>query len=195
MKQIAIIYVPGLGDRRLTNRQRGLDLWHFRNVMTEICPMKWYKREPWADKLSRLTDLINQRRSEGKSVTLIGESAGASAVMSLMTTQPELVDGAILLCGKFMHPDRVADSLYRKNPAFQTAMRESANGAPELTEHVRKKILNLHPLVDPVVPVRETKVRGIQNAYMPVAGHAISIIFALTLWSWRMVAFARKQCT
>lgn len=195
MKQIAIIYVPGLGDRRLANRQRGLDLWHFRNVTTEICPMKWYISEPWPDKLARLTDLIDKRRTEGKSVTIIGESAGASAVMSVMTARPELVDGAILLCGKFTHPDRVADSLYRKNPTFQTAMIESANGATELTEQARKKILNLHPLFDPVVPVQETKVRGIKNAYMPVAGHAISIFFALTLWSWRMVAFARKQNT
>jgi pimeloyl-ACP methyl ester carboxylesterase len=193
MRQIAVIYVPGLGDKRLTSRQRGIDLWRYSKVTVELCPMKWYISEPWSNKYVRLVRLIELRRAEGKSVTLIGESAGASAVMTVMAARPELVDGAILLCGKFMHPDRVAKSLYRNNPAFHDAISNSADGTPKLSSDARKKILNLHPLLDPVVPVKETRVAGITDAYMPMIGHAASIVFALTLWSWRMVAFARKQ--
>lgn len=168
-------------------------MWHYRDVTAELCPMKWYLNESWIEKLDRLVRLIEQRKSEGKSVTVIGESAGASAVMTLMTTRPELVDGAILLCGKFTHPDRVAKSLYHRNPAFFSAMTQSDDGTHRLTEKVRSKILNVHPLFDPVVPVKETKVTGIQDTFMPTIGHATSIIFALTVWSWRLVSFARKQ--
>ena len=189
----SIIYVPGLGDTNLTSRQKLLNLWHFRNVSIEICSMKWSMDEPWHIKLDRLINRIDQLKAEGNVVSLIGESAGASAAMHALRNRHQVLHLVILLCGKSHYPERVSPRLYQRNPALKTSLVGADHIVQTLTESEGEKLLNLHPLFDPVVPVAETKISGVRDSTMPMIGHATSIVFANTLWSWRIVHFVRRH--
>ena len=188
-----VLYVPGLGDHRLKMRQRFLNLWHYKNVTTEIITMQWSIPEAWGAKLDSLTSKINSYHDLGYTVSLIGESAGASAVLQALNTRTESLNAVILLCGKSQYPDRVAQRLYQKNPALKDAMVGSHSAVSFLTEAQRKKVLNLHPLFDPVVPVHETKILGTKDSTMPIVGHILGIGFGMTIWSFKIVRFMRKQ--
>lgn len=193
MTHHALLYIPGFGDQNLGGRRKLLSLWHFQNTSIEICSMRWSVNEPWPIKLDRLVARIDQLHAGGKVVSLIGESAGASAVTQALRLRTEKIHAVILLCGKSQHPETVNPRLFKQNPAFKVAVTESDMVARSLTDIERGKLLNLHPIFDPVVPVKETKIPGVKNARMPIIGHATSIVFANTLWSFRIVRFIRKK--
>lgn len=192
-KRLVIIYVPGLGDRNLSGRQRAFKLWHFRNVTAKVCEMGWSVDEPWPTKIARLNSLIQSTASKDISITLVGESAGASAVTQALVANSDLVDGVVLLCGKSQYPERLGDSFVSKNPALRNAVSASAAAITTLTPDQKARMLNLHPIFDPIVPVAETKIPGVRESTMPMIGHITGIGFAITVWSWRIVRFARTR--
>jgi len=188
-----IIYVPGLGDRDLTKRRRLLSLWHFRNVQIEICSMDWSVDVPWQTKLDKLIGRIDELAKAGHTVSLVGESAGAAAVLQALAARDSSLNRVILLCGKFQYPERVASWRYQQNPSFKDALTLSHTLLPKLAESQKSKLVNLHPIFDPVVPVAENKTAGFKNSLMPIAGHATSIVFANTIWSWRIVRLIKSS--
>ncbi len=192
-KKHIILYVPGLGDHRLSMRQHGLNTWKYPNVSTELVPKKWRVDETWDSKLARLINKIDDYNSQGYAVSLVGESAGATAVLAALEERTNAINAVILLCGKSQYPGRVASRLYQNNPALRAAMIRSHKVVDALTSKQKQKILNLHPVFDPIVPVWETKIPGVKNATMPIAGHFLGIAFGLTFWSFRIVRFAKQR--
>ena len=155
--------------------------------------MNWTVDEPWHDKLNRLVSTIDRHVKAGKTLSLIGESAGASAVINALGIRSRSLRTVILLCGKTQYPDRVAAYRYRQNPALRQALIASSHIINQLTNEQKEKLLNLHPILDPVVPVSETKIPNVKNSVMPTFGHALSIVFANTIWSWWIVRFIRHR--
>lgn len=192
-KQHTVIYVPGLGDTNISNRKKILGLWHYKNIELIAHTVKWHIDEPWTAKLNGLLDSIDKQLALGKSVSLIGESAGASAVMQALQHRADSITAVILLCGKSQHPDRLGHQLRRINPRLYEAVSGSHTYIQTMSDSAKAKVLNLHPLVDPVVPVHETKIHGVKNIQMPSFGHAISIVFGMTIWSFKIVKFIRIQ--
>lgn len=193
MASHTVIYVSGLGDSNLAGRRQLLKTWRFSHFSIEICSMDWSVDESWQTKFARLTHRIDELHRQGKVVSLIGESAGASAVMLALRSRYEKLTAVILLCGKSQHPETVNPRLFKQNPAFKDAVVGSSKVAQSLTAKEKQKLLNLYPIYDPVVPVKETKIAGVKNSTMPIIGHAASIVFANTLWSWRIVRFIRLR--
>lgn len=189
----AVIYVPGLGDTNISGRQKMLSTWHYRNVTIEALSMNWRTNEPWDTKLARLIQRIDELHATGVKLSLIGESAGACAVMQGLQQRADSLNAVILLCGKSQYPDRIGQHLRQRNPALFTAVSRSHDYIQTMPESHKAKVLNVHPVADPVVPVQETKIPGIQNARIPSFGHAISIVFGMTIWSFKIVQFIRKQ--
>jgi pimeloyl-ACP methyl ester carboxylesterase len=191
-KKTVIIYVPGLGDVDLSMRRRALGLWKYRAVKPVVFGVDWSTAEPWQQKLHRLNTFIRQTAQPNTAIVLVGESAGAAAVTQAFADNPSIVAGVVLLCGKSQFPELLGSSYTSRHPALKDAVTASATVTQGLTAQQRAKILNLHPLFDPIVPVRETKIPGTKNSVIPMVGHAASIAFVITLWSWRIVIHARK---
>lgn len=186
-----ILYIPGLGDHApQTRKQLGL-FWQYKYVDFEIFPMRWSGDEPWLTKRNRLLKQIDTYTDAGFTVSLIGESAGASAAMNALHERGESLRAVILLCGKSQYPTRVAARLYTKNPALRGALKDSHTIIQKLTTAEKHKILNIHPLVDEVVPIWETKIPGVKNTRIPAVGHAPSIILGATLCNFIIVRFIR----
>ncbi len=170
-----------------------LNLWHYNNVKVEITPKQWRVNESWDTKLARLVAKIDHYYENGFAVSLIGESAGATAVLQALETRTNSINAVVLLCGKSQYPERVAASLYSNNPVLREAMIRSHKVIDSLNDEQKQKILNLHPLFDPIVPVWETKIPGVKDATMPTIGHLLGIGFGITFWSWCIVRFIRDQ--
>ena len=177
----------------LKGRTKLLKAWHFKDVEIEICRMYWTVNDPWEEKLARLIERIDECHAEGKLVSIIGESAGAAAVINAVYLRQHKLNAAILLCGKSQYPERVAPQLYHRNPAFRDALTDSQTIVGQLTKSQKKLLLNLHPIFDLTVPVWETKIAGVRNRTFPFIMHAVGIVFAMTVWNWWIVRYIKKQ--
>ena len=191
--QHTVIYVPGLGDTNISNRKKLLGTWHYKNIELIAHTVNWQIDEPWTAKLNKLLDSIDQQLALGKSVSLIGESAGASAVVQALQHRTDSLTAVILLCGKSQYPDRIGHHLRRRNPRLYEAVSGSHTYIQTMSDTAKSKLLNFHPIADPVVPVQETKIPGVQDTRIPSFGHAVSIVFGMTIWSFKIVQFIREQ--
>lgn len=195
MKSHVIVYVPGLGDHKLGGQKAALKLWRVHRIEHEICAPLWMIDEPWESKLDRLLARIDHHISQGKVVSLVGISAGGAAVMAAFERRLKEVNAVVLICAKSQYPEKLGSGYTTKNPALKQAVTESARVIANLTDEQKKRILNMHPIADPIVPVQETKIPGVKNSRMPAIGHFGGILCAITIWSWQIVGFARKQAT
>jgi len=193
VSQHTILYSTGIGDRNIRNRQRLFGFWHYKNVSLRIVPNKWQQDEPVKIKLGRLLDTIDEEHAKGNRVSLIGESAGASIVTQALKLRSDKLTAVILLCGKSQYPEKVGSVHKSTNPGLRPAVEASSRALRTLSASDKAKILNLHPLFDPIVPVAETRIPGVKDSKMPIIGHPTGIVFGMSVWSWRIVRFIRNR--
>lgn len=191
--QHIILYSTGVGDRTLDSRRRLFSFWRHKDVAVKIVPNNWQINEPAADKLSRLLAKIDKYYKEGKHVSIIGESAGASIATQALAQRGDKLTAVILLCGKSKQSEKIGSAYTNVNPALKEAVTASEAAIASFTEDQKAKVLNLHPFFDSIVPVAETKIAGVRDSTMPVIGHVPGIVFGLTVWSGRIVRFIKES--
>lgn len=186
---IHILYLSGLGDNLDRWRLKALKLWRFRGVTVELVPMTW-RSGTFEQKIARIDQAID--RAKGKRVVIIGESAGGSMAMHMYARRDDLYK-VMTLCGKNTNPGGVSPSYYRHNPAFRTSMEHLDESLAELTTAQKKNFVSIHPIYDPVVPVRETLLTGCKQVRLFAVGHLITIALALTIFSPIVVRAAKRK--
>lgn len=190
----AIIYIPGLGDHRSRAQQRVVSAWRLLGVgHTETVIMNWREAEPFEIKLSRLLERIDDLASKGFSVSLVGVSAGASAVINAYAARQDTIHRVVCICGKLQRPETVSPVTYRANPAFETSMATLTESLGILDDRKRQQILSIRPLVDESVPPGDTVIPGAKAKTIPTISHVVSIAAAITLYSGSIVRFVRKS--
>jgi predicted peptidase len=142
-------------------------------------------------KLARIDRAID--RSKGKRVVIIGESAGGSMAVHMYARRPDDFYKVMTLCGKNIQPEKVDERYYMHHPAFRTSMERLNESLAQLTDKQRKRFVSIHPLYDPVVPVRETLIPGCRQVRLLAIGHFTVIILALTVLSPQLVRAARRK--
>jgi len=188
----AIIYIPGLGDRQVVGQRLAISTWRRLSVEPMLFQMKWADGESFASKLDSLLTLIDRLTREGKLVSLVGSSAGGSAVINAYAERRQHIHGVVCICGKLRNKDNIWSGTYRQNPAFEQSMIMLADSTPQLTTKDRQRILSLHPTSDQSVPVADTKLPGVASKGMPVAGHVSGIAYGLTIGSFGVIRFLRN---
>src|SRR6266542_6900779 len=94
-----VIYVPGLGDHMPHGQQLVPGYWRLFGVQGHYEPMHWNDKMPFAPKLERLIARIDELAPDGP-VSLVGSSAGASAVLVAYGARLDKVAGVECICGK-----------------------------------------------------------------------------------------------
>lgn len=153
-----IIYIPGLGDkmRWLVLLQKwALYLWRIHGVYTHVMVMRWSDPIPLRPRFEILLERIDQLHSEGKTIFLIGTSAGASAVITALAERPEKVEGVVTICGKIQ--GNIPDSIKELNPSFAESLTQLKKAIKSLTPEQKKRILTLYSSLDAVVPAEDRK--------------------------------------
>ena len=166
--------------------------WKKYDVLGHYLPMMWNDKQPFVPKLQRLLDKIDELSADGP-VSLIGASAGASAVLLALTKRPDKVAGVVCMCGKITHPETINPERYVENPAFQDAMTDLRHTLPEITAKYAGRIMSIHPLYDGTVPIRDTILPGAREKTVPLVGHALTIAVLLIFGSGMMLRFLQQQ--
>jgi hypothetical protein len=189
-----VIIVPGLGD---DGRKLSLTVAHFRKhgLIPVIHCIGWRDGETeFQPKLERLVRLIDQIANEGNRVSLIGCSAGGSAVLNAFIKRKKTVEKVITVCARLKTGNyrgfRSFKTRTASSPAFAQSVRMFEKSEPELSFTDRQKIMTIHPLFgDELVPADMAVISGATNICIPTFEHILSITLALTLFSGRLMAF------
>lgn len=188
-----VIYVPGLGDHKTYGQHKAIKLWELANLETKYFPLGWRKKQGFNNKLELLNKEIETRHKKGDIVSLVGVSAGASAVIAAYAANPKIINAVVLICGKVHKPETIWKIRYQQNPDFKESMRAVAGNLKKLDSSHRQRILSIHSWYDSVVPPKDTKIDGAVNKTLPGWGHFNGIASSLTLGSPLIINFIRKS--
>lgn len=188
MGQHHIIYVPGIQDDRLRGQSLLTSLWRLYGVRGHCHEMPWFGPEPFEPKMQKLLGRIDSYRAQGHCVSLIGASAGASAVINAYVQRREDISALIYICAKINAPETVSDRTYSANPAFKTSMYKLQDNLKELTSEDKAKMHSFYSPADQVVPYEATVIPGVAESRLPALRHGEAIIYSLSLGARRMLS-------
>jgi len=182
-----VIIVPGLGDKIYTST---IILWYFRRYGLKpiVHPVGWHDSDnTFRPKLNPLVKLIDNYHRGGNKVSLIGTSAGGSAVLNAFIERKKVVYRVVNVCGRLRVGAttgfRSFTSKTKSSPSFAESVKLVEVGEGELTISDRRRILTIRPIFDEVVPADTQILTGAKNIQIPVIGHGMGIALALTIFS------------
>lgn len=193
MSKLAVIYLPGLGDRNPRGQRFVVRLWRLWGVRAELFHMNWGDGEAWQPKFDRLLKRIDELAAEGKSIGLVGASAGAGAVINAWAARPDKVVGAVTIAGKINHPETIGPKYSMGNLAFVESARMVPASLEKLSTEDRQRLLSIFSIADPVVAKRDSQVAGARNRYTVIMGHSTTIAIQITLGAPGFLWFLKRQ--
>ena len=150
--------------------------------------MNWSDGRSFEAKLANLLRQIDVQITAENQVSLIGVSAGASAVINAYAQRKSEIHGVVCICGKLRNPQTAANR-FKTNPAFRDSLMMLPESLESLSQKDKQKILSVHPLWDGSVPVADTKIDGALERTVPVLGHITGISYAISFGSRRIAKF------
>lgn len=187
-----IILIPGLGDQsahlRLITKQ-----WKKFGLDVMVCPVGWRDGEAFTPKLNRLLKLVDGFIKDKHTVSLIGNSAGGSAVLNIFAARKNNIHRVINICGRLRTGTtkgfRSFENRTRTSPAFAQSIQMADAAEKTFTAKDRAKIMTVRPIFDELVPDDTLVVNGATNLQIPMIGHSVSIISTLTIFSKHVFSF------
>lgn len=189
-----LVVVPGLGGE---NRWFGIivDSWEKYGFTTHICDIGWRDGERFQPKLQRLIKIIDDLRSDGNIVSLVGTSAGGSAVLNAFCDRRDKVYRVVNICGRLRAGKKVFPSLEiasRTSTSFKESVLLFEKRESCLTKKDKSKILTMRALFDEIVPASTTILPGATNIQILSIEHILSIIMAMTIYIRPMIKFLKE---
>jgi len=187
-----VIYVFGLGDHRARGQELAVRLWRIYGVQSEVFHMQWRDGKPFAPKLEKLLQKIDDYHEQGDKVSLVAASAGASVAVAAFAARPAVMSRVVLVCGKILNPQNMHPSVFRKNVSFKDSLGAIDANLAKLSAEDRRRIMTIHPVADESVPVRDTFIEGAVERTVPVVGHALGIGYSITVYAPIMMRFLKQ---
>jgi len=195
-KEHHVIYVPGLHDQHPINKNltRFVPLfWKPYGFQGHIVAPHWEEGKEFAPKLKRILAKIDELADQGHIVSLIGQSAGGSAVMNAYSERRNMINGVVDVTGRLREGENVSPSLEvaaRSSPAFaESVLLFERKNEPTLSNQDRKKIMTIRPFWDEVVPATTVPLEGATNLVAPIPEHSIGGIAMCTIFAKRILYF------
>lgn len=149
--------------------------------------MQWAEPTDLKPRFERLINRIDELHAKGKKVSLIGTSAGASAVISAFALRPSEVSGVVTICGKLQ--GNVSNTIKELNPSFGQSMEMLSKSLTKLTPELKKRILTVYSPLDIVVPPRDAVIPGAKKLQTKALGHNVTCAYVLLFKSREIVKF------
>ena len=192
-----VIIVPGLGDetKKLEWVTRG---WKKHGWYPTVHSMAWRNnKESFQEKQARLLALIDQLSGQGSAITLVGTSAGGSAVMNAYMERKNVISRVVNVCGRLRVGTHTGIHSFEARTAssrtFTESVRQCELNLQKLSVENSSKIMTIRPLFgDEVVPANTVGVRGARNIVIPSGEHVLSIALAMTMYSRKIIDFIQQ---
>ena len=190
-KEHSLIVVPGLGGENQMLKMI-VDSWSKHGINGYIHDAGWRgNEETFQTKLEKLINQVDKLSIKGK-VSLLGTSAGGSAVINTFNERKNKIYKVVNVCGRL----RTGFDVY---PTLETASRSSISFKQSVllcekvqrsfNEEDRKKVITIRPLFDKTVPISTMTIVGARNERIISVGHVFSIALAMTLYSKKVINF------
>lgn len=190
--KLSIIYVPGLGGSNVSIQGRIIGMWRLFGVRPVLVQMLWEEHDSWTDKLQRLIDKIDELTMDGQKISLIGASAGGSAVINAYSMRQSVVIGCVLLSAKVNNPNSIGRHYHDKYPALKESVDACVESLAKLNSSNRSKIMSRYAYYDPIVSSSDSIIPGGKNKRIMTFGHSFSIGFQLIFGAPSFLRFLKK---
>jgi hypothetical protein len=192
MKQHHLIYVPGILDDIYFSQSTPLRTWRLYGLRAHIHEMPWAGPDAYEPKLERLVAKIDKYADQGHKVSLLGASAGASAVLNAYVERRDKITSLAYICGKINDPERVSPKLYQRNWAFKDSLYRLQKNLRELTPGDKAKMRSYYSPADKTVAHDQTVIPGVSEEKLPSLGHATAILYSLSFGAHRLAKFLKS---
>lgn len=193
-----VIIVPGLGDE--TNKIRfATNHWRSHGLEPVVHSMGWHDgKNKFEPKLQRLVKLIDKFSHEGDTVSLVGTSAGGSAVLNAFIERKDKIHRVVNICGRLrvgtQKGFRSFEARTSSSPTFAQSIRLCESREDKLIDVDRLKIMTVRAMFgDELVPGNTAILKGAYNIRIPTLEHIFSIGMALTLLSKLIILFINQK--
>ncbi len=186
-----VIYVPGLGDNKARGQDNAVKNWSKHGLVGHYMPIGWADGEAFDAKLDRLIKKVDELSKQGHMVSLVGASAGASAVLNTYAKRPN-IHAVICISGKINNPDSIGQRIFSSNPAFKDSVYVVAKSLASLEPNKISRIMSIHPIYDSYVPVADTIIKGAVEKRVLIIGHAFGIFYTLAFRSKIIADFIKS---
>lgn len=197
-KEHKVIVIPGLGDdtKKLKWAVRN---WKNYGLKPVVYSLGWRDNEnSFKPKLQRLLEMIDRFTDSGDSVSLVGTSAGGSAVLNAFIERNGSINKVVNVCGRLrvgpITGFRSFEAKTRSSIAFAESVRLCERRLGLLSDLDLKKIMTVRPMFgDELVPSETTILQGALNTKVPTPEHMLSIGAALTVFSQPIILFLKGE--
>lgn len=178
-----VIIAPGL-DGRIDKIKWLTKNWPEKYGLQPIMvPIIWKDGESFTPKLKQITDLIDRFAKNGDKISLIGCSAGGSAVFNAFMVRKTKIY-RVVNNGGFLRPGhrtgyRSLATRTALSPAFKQSVLNFAALESNLTPADKAKILTVRPIWDELVPPETVYINGATNKVIPMVEHILGLGLAL----------------
>jgi predicted alpha/beta hydrolase family esterase len=190
--RLQIIYIPGLGDERVSGQNMAIKTWRLWRVTPTLFQMNWANGEAFAPKLERLLQLIDEKASTG-TVSLVAASAGATAAINAYAARTSNITGVVLIAGKVHNPHAISDSFKKRNPAFGQSAYLSQQSLAKLTKDDRSHMLSIRGKSDDWVPAHDSILEDAYNKVVRTTNHFVTIATQLVFGAPSFLRFLKRQ--
>jgi hypothetical protein len=196
-KKHQVIIIPGLGDKT-TKLSLATRHWRRYDLEPVIHSIGWHDEKKFQSKLQIFVSMIDEFVKNGDRVSLVGCSAGGSAVLNAFLKRKTKVHKVINVCGRLQkgveQGYRSFTSRTASSPAFAESVKLVEQQEQFLSTRDRKRIMTVRPLwYDEVVPEKTAMLSGAYNTIVPIPGHVFGITMALTLFSRPLITFLKSE--
>jgi carboxylesterase type B len=159
--------------------------------------MSWQgKEKDFERKLEKVVALIDTYCADGYTVSLLGTSAGGSAVVNAFAMRKDKIHRVINVCGRLRKGENVFPTLEKASltsKSFYDSIIQCENNLKTLSPRECQQILTFRPLFDELVPSSTVSVPGAKNIILPTIAHILSISIAMTVFSKKIAEFVLKD--
>jgi hypothetical protein len=193
-KRHAVIIVPGLGDN-VNTIQIATNHWRKSGLEIIVHSVGWRNGEKeFKPKLDLLEVLIDKLVNKGNFVSLVGTSAGGSAVLNAYIERKKVLNKIIIICSRLrvgsQHGFRSFEKRTASSRVFAQSIMLSEAREKSLSLADRKRIMTVRAQFgDELVPIDTAILKDAKNTTIPTIEHVFSIGAALTVFSKPLIEF------
>lgn len=188
-----VIIIPGLGDNvKLTTL--GTNHWRNHGFIPLVHSVGWHDDvNEFVPKLNKIVDLIDSLPNK---VSLVGCSAGGSAVINAYSSRKGKIHKVVNVCGRIrigkIDGFRGFTKKTASSQAFAQSVKLSDNNLKTFNKQDLSKIMTVSAMFgDQLVPKDTSYLEGAYNYDIPTGEHVLSISMALTLYSKNILNFLK----